>query len=478
MNMNISVKTLGLFLGPLLCFGLLASDVDFISPAADKVLAIAVWMVLWWISEAVSISVTALLPLVLFPLLGINDFKSVAGNYGSAIIFLFLGGFILALAMEKCALHKRIALTILTLTGNRPQGILLGLMLSTGFLSMWISNTATTLVILPIALTIVSYIADLNQGVGGAELAKFRVACMLGIAYAANIGGTATLIGTPPNVVLVGYMEERLGLEMDFMQWLGIALPFAVLLFLATYAVLSLFFLRGLRRKRFSIAIVHQERSGMGALSYDELLVMACFGITIALWIFRVPFNARAGLSLGNAHIAMIGALLTFVLPSTKRKMGKLLEWEDTKELQWGILILFGGGLALANALSDAGIVTFIGDYVHSQNYGQAQTQTMLVSLSLFLTELMSNVALVSILSPMLSGIATGVGMDFLHLGIPVALASSCAFMLPMSTPPNAIVYSSGFLRVIDMLKVGVVLNIIAIFLLIVLGNFWIVIFV
>ena len=460
--------------GPLACLLLNLLPVELISPEADKVIAIAVWMVIWWITEPVSIAVTALLPIAVFPLLGVMPVKETTAYYGSSIIFLFLGGFLLALAMEKVNLHKRIALQILLVTGTGERGVLLGFILATALLSMWISNTATTLVILPIALSIISFLTERSQGIyEEGKLTNFKIACMLGIAYSANIGGTATIIGTPPNVVLIGYMEEHLNREMDFLAWMVIALPFALIMLTATYWLLVKMFRISPVSDLSPRSLIRKELEQLGRISRDEVSVLIAFSITILLWVFRLQVNHLTGLALSNAGIAIIGALLVFIIPSG-RGNHSVLQWSDTQKMQWGILILFGGGLALANAFSQAGIIQLIGDFVKEKGFQATVATPFITAVMLFMTELMSNVALVNIFAPLISGVAEGLGVDFLELGVPVALASSCAFMLPISTPPNAIVYSSGYVRVLDMIKAGVLLNILAVFLLVFLGLFWV----
>jgi len=469
-----SYRIITILLGPLACLGINLLDFQIISPEADLVVSVAAWMVIWWIIEPVSISVTALLPIVLFPLFKIMPMSDVTASYGSSIIFLFFGGFILALAMEKVNLHKRIALKIILLTGTGERGVLLGFILATALLSMWISNTATTLVILPIALSIVTFLNERSSTKSeGKVFDNFKIACMLGIAYAANIGGTATIIGTPPNVVLIGYMEDHLGREMDFLKWMMIALPFAIIMLTATYFVLIKMFKVGASGDISPKSVIKAEIDQLGKIATNEINVLVVFGVTILLWVFRVQFNHWTDLAISNTQIAMIGALGVFLIPSDKGNYS-ILEWKDTAKMQWGILILFGGGLALANAFSEAGIIELIGTYVKEEGFKAVVATPFITAVMLFMTELMSNVALVNIFAPIISGVSDGIGVDFLELGIPVALASSCAFMLPISTPPNAIVYSSGFVKVVDMLKAGVLLNILAVLLLAFLGLFWV----
>ncbi len=456
-------------LGPGLCLAMNVMDISLVNPQADKAISVAFWMVIWWVFEVVSISVTALIPLIIFPILGIMPFKEVTANYGSPIVFLFLGGFLLALGMEKVQLHKRIALKILQKFGTSPNGILMGFIVATSFLSMWVSNTATTLVLMPIGLTVVNFISKIGQPDGSEN--KLKVGVLIAIAFAANIGGTATIIGTPPNVVLVGFMEETMKREVDFFAWMTRSLPFALIMLGATYFIVKKTMNIRDSTHRSTSTIIEDELDKLGKFSKGELKVSIAFIITIIMWVFRNQLNHLTGLSLSNGEVAMIGGFSMFVIPVLKEGYRSwLMEWSDTKNMHWGILIMFGGGLALANAFSKSGLIQYIGDLVTSNGFSGITVVITLVVVMTAMTTLMSNVALMAVFSPILLGIANGAGMDFIHLGLPMALASSCAFMLPMSTPPNAIVYASGFIKVVDMLKVGFLLNVVSVILLVVMG--------
>ncbi len=464
-----TARKIGLVLGPLLCVIINLLPLPVESPEVVKVISMATWMICWFVTEAVDLAVTALVPMFLLPLMGIMPFGEVAANYGSSIIFLFFGGFVLALAMEKVNLHKRIALNIIRLTGTNANGVILGFMLATALLSMWISNTATTLVILPIAMTMMQFLTS-DESLPAKGRRNFSLATMLGVAYAANIGGTVTVIGTPPNVVMVGYLESEYGMQMDFLNWSAIGLPFALIMLTATFFVLTRFYPNRLGNLGMSRRVLDEEIAKLGKRSDKENMVLICFGLTAFLWIARTYVNSWTGLDLGNAQIAILGALLVFTVPTNFGKGDFVLEWQDTSRLQWGILILFGGGLALATSLSKVGIIGSIGDYVQESGFTASTTIPFLITVMLFMTELMSNVALVAVFSPMVAGISEGLGVEFLHIAIPITLASSCAFMLPMSTPPNAIVFVSGYIKVIEMALVGIVLNLISITLLIILS--------
>lgn len=463
-------KKIGLILGPILCLTVYNLPVELLNPEADPIIAIALWMITWWVTEAVSLSVTALIPLTVFPLLGIMDMKTVAANYGSPIVFLFFGGFVMALALEKVGLHKRIALGIVKLTGTSPNRVILGFMIATAFLSMWISNTATTVVMLPIALSVIHLLIHDGEGFTQGEKA-FALSLMLGIAYAANLGGIATIIGTPPNTVMIGFVEETYQMDIPFLKWLMIGLPFSVLMIGLMYVILvRLIYPNRLASREDMTHLIDQELKQLGPMKPTEIRVLLVFVLTMVCWILRIYLNRWIPmLSFSDAGISMLAAFALFSVPFQFRQGTFILVWEDTKRLPWGILILFGGGLALASGLSHAGVIDYIGQVVSEQNtYGVMVVGGLLITVMLFMTEVMSNVALVAIFAPVVAGIALGLDQDVLTFLIPVAMASSCAFMLPMSTPPNAIVFASGFIKVPEMVRAGVWLNILSILLLIV----------
>jgi len=440
--------------------------IELISSEADKVLGIAAWMILWWITEVVSISVTALIPLTFFPLLGIMPIKEVAPFYGHPIVFLFFGGFIMALALEKVNLHKRIALNIIKVTGTSPDRVILGFLIATAFMSMWISNTATTVVMLPIAYSVIQLLSNDENGFTKGDK-TFALSIMLGIAYSANVGGIATIIGTPPNIVLAGFMESEYNYSISFVKWMMIGVPFAIIMIWAIYIVLTKIVYRNKVQSLGKTAdLIENEIKKLGPVSTQEKYVMGIFICAISLWIFKNSLNEFfPNLKLSDTTISMLAAFLCFCIVHNG---GFIFKWEDTKNLPWGIIILFGGGLSLANALSQAGLIDLIGSYVSENNsLSLFLICAFLISVMLFMTELMSNVALVAIFAPMVAGVALGLDLSLLQILIPVAMASSCAFMLPMATPPNAIVFASGHIKVRDMAKTGIWLNIISIVLLI-----------
>ena len=479
MNSFTLTKKIGLIIGPVIFLILINLPIQLISEQADKVIAIAAWMVIWWITEAVSISVTALLPIIIFPITGIMDIKEVSANYGSSIVFLFFGGFIMALALEKVNLHKRIALTIIKLTGTSPNRIILGFMISTAFLSMWISNTASTLVMLPIGLSVIKLLIQDEDGFTSKDR-NFALSIMLGIAFSANVGGIATIIGTPPNSVLIGFLEREHQIEISFLKWLTFGLPFSIIMITVIYFMMvKVIYPNGLKVFASSEALIQQEINALGKLRSEEKKVILIFGFAIFFWIFRTYINAAIpNLNISDTEISVWTAIILFVIPNNFIQGKFIIEWKDTSKIAWGILILFGGGLALASGLSKTGLIDIIASTIASYTgLSVLAIVSLLIILMLFMTELMSNVALVAVLAPVVAGVTIGLEIPLLYVLIPVTMASSCAFMLPMATPPNAIVFSSGYVKVKDMVKAGIFLNSISVLLLILMFKFFIPIF-
>lgn len=425
---------------------------------ASQVLAVAAWMLIWWISEAVPLAVTALLPMLLFPPLRLMTPNETAVHYGNSIVYLFFGGFVLALGLERYRLHLRIALLIIRWTGLSPRRLVLGFMLSTAVLSMWISNTATAVMMLPMALSVLELLQErLDQREGH----RFAVALLLGIAFAANIGGMATLIGTPPNIVFAGMMQERLDFPISFGRWMLIGTPVAVILFAITYVVLVflLFPLTG-RPMLHAQKLIDEQRANLGVMKFGEGMMLGVFALTAGLWIGKDTLLwiwPRLGLT--DTLIALLAVVLLFVLPADRNYRQTLLTWDATTRLPWGILLLFGGGLCLAEALSRSGVIDALARAM-PETWPYWLVLLFLVGLALLLTEVMSNVALVGVFLPVLIGVATALKVHPLYLTIPATLASSCAFMLPMATPPNAIVFGSGKITVGEMFLAGLVMNV------------------
>jgi sodium-dependent dicarboxylate transporter 2/3/5 len=439
------------------------------------VLSIAVLMITWWVTEAMPMPVVALLPLILFPILHIADIKSVSANYTDPVIFLFMGGFMLGMAIEKWNLHRRIALGIVKITGTSGNRIILGFILATGFISMWISNTATTMMMFPIALSVIHVI---KEGGGTGNHRHFNLSLMLSIAYASNFGGIGTIIGTPPNVAFVGYYEKAYKTNIEFVDWMLLCMPIALLLMITLYFVLTrVLFPNHIRSNDAAKKFIYGEYNSLGPLSVAEKRVLIVFSATALLWIFKDLFNQSQDLvKLDDNIIALIGAVALFIFPSGSIKhpgnlnetdehgfQGSLLEWGDTKKMAWGILLLFGGGLALASALEKTGLIKNLGDWLSQYAGGGFTLLLMVTIISIFISEVMSNIAQVIVFSPVVCSLADSVGMNPLVLGIAMTLAASCASMMPMGTPPNAIVFASGHIKIKEMMKAGFVINLVAI---------------
>lgn len=458
-----------LFLLTIFLLPLLAVDQDM-----ANVIAIAVLMVFWWVSEALPIYLTALLPMILFPLLNVMSIQETTVNYGNNVIFLFFGGFLLAKALEKWHLHRRIALSILSITGTGPRKIILGTLLSTAILSMWISNTATAMMMLPIALSVVNLFIKDDLGDVSPDINKrnFATVMMLSVAYGANIGGIATLIGTPPNTVMAGILENTFGYQVGFSSWMLMGVPFSLLLLMGSYYLL-VHLLVPVKRTglEFSRDVIRRELTAMGPVSQAETRVLILFCITALLWVFRQQLQLIPGLQgLSDTQIAIFGGFMMYLVPAGSKQKDQpekaLLDWSDAQGIPWGVLLLFGGGLALAAAMQSSGILEATAAFFSA---GGEKPYFAVVSLfsfsSTFLSELMSNTALATIMVPLAGSIATGLNIHPLLLAAPVTLAASAAFMLPMGTPPNAIVFASGHISIKQMVKAGFFLNLLAILL-------------
>lgn len=468
-------KLVGLGTGPVL-FLLILNLVEpgVLSDKSITVLALGAWMVTWWATEAMPIPVTALLPMIVFPLTTVSTVREASAPYGDPVIFLFMGGFILALGLERHKLHQRIALGLIRLTGTSGNGIILGFILSTALISMWISNTATAIMMLPIATSVTALLAG---EVGGHKddprFQKFATGLMIAIAYAASIGGMATIIGTPPNVVMVGYMKRFYNLDVSFTSWMIVGIPMMVMALAACYWLITrVLFVNNLPSIEGSRELIQRKYEELGRLTREEKRVLAVFSVTCFFWIFRQNINSLIGKNLlDDTTIAMAGGMLMFLMPVDLGKQKFLLEWSDMKELPWGILLLFGGGLCLADGMEKSGLVQIVGNYFsHQKDIHPAVLIIALTAISMGLTELMSNVALVTIFIPVVFGIADGFHINPVWLSIPVTFASSCAFMMPISTPPNAVLFATGLIRMKDMMKTGVLLNLMCLGIITLLG--------
>lgn len=432
-----------------------------LSPEGWRVAAVAVLMVIWWISEAIPIPATALLPIVLFPVLGVTDIAGATTPFANPLIYLFLGGFVIALGMEKSNLHRRIALNIIRMVGTSPGSIIIGFMIAAAFLSMWVSNTATAMMMLPIALSIIALVEG-EQGMADGRLeSRFGLVLLLALAYACNIGGIATLIGTPPNALMAGYMLDNHDISIGFAQWMMIGLPIVVISLPIIYFSLTRF-LYPLRLSQLpgGERIIRAELDNAGSMSRAEKQVAAIFILTAMLWILR-PLIENAVPDISDTGIAIFGALLIFLLPTDWRKWHFVIAWQDTRRLPWEILILFGGGLSLAAGITDSGLADWIGSAFGALDGFSVIVLIMLSAMTVvFLTEVTSNTATAAAFVPILASVAIGMGHDPLLLAVPAAIAASCAFMLPVATPPNAIVYGSGLISIPQMAKAGLLFNI------------------
>lgn len=436
---------------------------DGLSVSAWRTASIAILMAAWWISEAIPIYATSLLPVILFPLLQVQTISDAAAPYANPLIFLFMGGFIIAIAMQKWNLHKRIAMNIVAFVGTKPRSIILGFIIASAFLSMWISNTATALMMLPIALSVIHIAAKNRQfdSEGKPIKTNFELVLVLGIAYGCNIGGVATLIGTPPNALLAGFALETYGLEIGFIEWLLAGLPIVLIGIPVMYYLLTRWIYPvTLSELPGGNTFIKDELKNMGGFNSQEFKVAIVFTAAALLWISRLIVEKYIP-GISDAGIAMAAGLSLFIIPSGKKDGKGILVWDDLKELPWGILILFGGGLSLAAAISSTGLAEWIALYTSGFDWLPVLFILLIVVTTVvFLTEITSNTATAAAFIPILAAAAIGLGQNPLLFAIPAAIAASCAFMLPVATPPNAVVYASNQVSTAEMTKAGLWLNI------------------
>lgn len=461
------VKQIGLWTGPIVFFLMLltSSSQETMSREAWLVAGVGIWMATWWSTEAIPVAATAFIPLVSFPILQVMPVKAVAQSYAHPTIFLFMGAFVLALAVEKWSLHRRIALTVLSKTGTDGRKLILGFMLAAALLSMWMTNTSTAMMLLPIAASVAAMVAEKSAGVSDADKRRFQVALLLALAYATTVGGMSTIIGTPPNVLLAGFVEETYGRQIAFFDWMLIGLPLALVLLPIGWLVLTRVAFRvDIPASPEAAEVIRDMRTEMGVMSVPEWRVGLLFLMVVALWMSRKWLNTVSGLEgLSDAGIVMAAALLLFVIPSEKGSASRLMDWDDVARLPWGVLILFGGGLALAAQVSGSGLAVWLGEsLLPVANLGTLVLIVAAAGLVVFLTELTSNLATTATFLPVIAAIAAQSGIEPLVLCVPVTLAASCAFMLPVATPPNAIVFSTGVLTIPEMVRAGFFMNLVA----------------
>jgi sodium-dependent dicarboxylate transporter 2/3/5 len=465
--MNLSKDKIGLFLGPILFVLIVVFfHPEGLTDSANAVLATAIWIAIWWITEAIPIAVTALLPVVLFPLSGGMDLGQTTASYGHKYVFLYIGGFILALAIEKWKLHKRIALTIIKIVGTSVNNIILGFMIATAFLSMWISNTASAVMILPVGMAIVIHLKDNPHTIENENLI-FGKALMLSIAYSASIGGMATLIGTPPNLVLAGVVKQAYNIEISFSKWFMFGFPISIILLVICWIYLTRFAFK-FEQKKFpgGIQEIKKQLKALGKISYEEKIVFTVFILTAFAWIMRSFLLKKFIPGIDDTIIAVFFAITLFLIPA-KKKDEKIMSWEDAVKLPWGIVLLFGGGMALALGFESSGLAVWIGEQMNSLGSLPLILLLLILIASVnFLTEITSNLATTAMLLPVLVSLATAIDVNPYFLLVGATLAASCAFMLPVATPPNAIVFGSKYLKIEDMVKKGIWMNIISIIIL------------
>ena len=460
-------QIVGLFLGPaLFLLMMLTSTPDGLTQAAWATAAVGVLMAVWWATEALPIAVTALVPMVLFPMLGIASIQDTVVPYSNKVIYLFLGGFIIAFAMQRWNLHRRIALGVLQHAGGNGRSLIGGFMLVSALISMWVMNTSTTMMLLPIAISIITVIHKTVGHLDDKAREDFQVSLLLGVAYGSTIGGMATLVGTAPNAMFAAYMLDNHDTKIDFASWMMVGLPLSALMLPLAWLALT----RWVYKVDFvtsgeAKAALRKMKTDMGKITVPEMRVAAVFALTALTWVFRPALVKIPGLSaLDDSLIAMAGAILLFIVPSGEKSDPLLLRWKYAERLPWSVIILFGGGLTLAAAVSQTGLAAWLGSSL--QTIGTwplvmivIATATMII----FLTELTSNVATTITFLPVVGAIAIEAGYDPIVLAVPVTLAASCAFMLPVATPPNAIVFGSGMLTIPRMARAGIALNLIGI---------------
>lgn len=477
-------QKIGFYLGPvlfLIMFFFQPSNViegggkGTMTPEAWKVASCAVWMAIWWVTEAVPIPITSLLPIPLFFLLNVSNStpkstQDILAPYADPVIYLFLGGFILAIGMEKWNLHKRVALNIIRVIGTKPSQILLGFIVATAFISMWASNASTTIMMLPIAITVIDLIKSKTDESHKKQIENFAIAMMLCIAYGASIGGLGTLIGTPPNALMKAFFDKNGIDSINFANWLyfGITLLF-IAIPLTYFIIVKLVYPVKLDEIPGTKEIIEEEIRKLGKMTRAEALTLSVIVLTASAWIFRgayehVPYIKN---NLKDGVIAMTGGLALFIIPVDWRKNKFLLGWSDMKAIPWDVLLLFGGGLSLAGAVDRSGLSLWMGDW--TKGFLEGQTNIILIvfvitAIVLFLTEFTSNTATITLFLPIGFGIAKALDVDPRIILIPATIASSCAFMLPVGTPPNAIVFSSGYVKIPQMAKAGIWMNILFVF--------------
>ena len=463
-------QDVGIYLGPALTvLMLLIGPQGGLSDEAWRTAALGAWMAVWWATEARPVGVTAFIPLIFFAPLGITTLQKAAAPYANPILYLYLGGFLIALAMQRWNLHRRIALTLLTVSGTNGRSLVGGFMLTAALLSMWMTNTSTTMMLLPIVSSVIAVIADTVTHIDERERRNFQLCLLLGTAFGATIGGVATLVGTPPNAFLAAFLTDNYDIEISFARWMLVGVPVTfVMLPLCWLALTRLVFPISFETSAETRELLRSLKASLGPATSAERRVGIIFALVVVGWMTRPLLTKVLPIEgLSDPGIVMTAAFAMFLVPSGGRNTLRLLNWQQTKELPWEILILFGGGLSLAAAVSETGLAHWLGtSLVPLGTFGIAAIVVGAVVLVIFLTELTSNLATTATLLPVMAALAIELGVSPVTLTVPVALAASCAFMLPVATPPNAIVFGSGMITIPQMAKAGVVMNLIGIVLL------------
>ncbi len=457
---------IGFFAGPaVFIIMLLIEPPQDLEPQAWYVAGVAAFMAIWWVTEAIPIPATALLPIILFPVLDVSTVGQATGPFANPLIYLFMGGFIIALALERTNLHRRIALNIVVLVGTKPSSIVIGFMIAAAFLSMWVSNTATAMMMLPIALSIIGLVESQKSMDEGDLQTNFGLVMLLCLAYACNIGGIGTLIGTPPNALMAGYMLDNYDVEIGFAQWMMIGVPLVIVALPLVFITLTkVLYPIKIKKIPGGDAIIKEELHTMGSMSKPERMVAFVFFVVATLWIVR-PLLEDYVPNISDTGIAIFGAVIMFLLPVDFKKNEFVLNWDDAKRLPWEVLILFGGGLSLAAAITNTGLASWIGYSLSGLDWIPIIILMMIaLTVIIFLTEVTSNTATAAAFLPILASVAIMMGYDPMLLVVPAAIGASCAFMLPVATPPNAIVYGSGLISIPQMARAGFAFNIIMIF--------------
>ncbi|MAE61689.1 MAG: sodium:dicarboxylate symporter [Planctomycetaceae bacterium] len=466
-------QTITLLSGPVCFYAMSFVDLAPGKPEVTAMAAVALWMAIWWITEAVPLAVTALLPVVLLPALSLMNGKSVAMQYFNHVIFLFIGGFLIALAMERWDLHRRVALRLLLLFGVRPRRMLAAFMFTTALLSMWISNTATAMMMVPIVIALMT---DIEQRIDAPSARRMAIGLLLGVAYAASIGGMATLVGTPPNLSFTRILSITFqhAPEIVFADWLRFALPVSIVTLFVAWSLLGFLFMRGQSHTAADPATLRRQYDALGKMTFEQWVILIDAAILMLLWMsrndlkigdFTVPgwsgLFARPSF-LNDGAVAIAAALPLFMIPSPRNPQKRILDWPTAQRLPWGIILLFGGGFALAKGFTETGLSGYLGEQLAGVQTLHPMLIIAIIAVTIsMLTELTSNTATTEMILPVLAGLAVAIGLNPLLLMVPATLSCSCAFMMPVATPPNAIIFGTGRIRVWEMARAGIALNLI-----------------